>query len=70
MSTVLEAIQARALGMETAVFSCLTNWAAGLHPGTLGHEEILETGKRAAGQLARILTEAIPSFESYVHAAS
>ncbi len=28
MSTVLEAIQARALGLEVAGFSCLTNWAA------------------------------------------
>ncbi len=61
MSTVLEAIQARALGIEVAGFSCLTNWAAGLHPGTLGHDEVLETGKRAAGQLAAILAEAIPS---------
>jgi purine-nucleoside phosphorylase len=61
MSTVLEAIQARSLGLEVAGFSCLTNWAAGLHPGTLGHEEVLETGKRAAGQLARVLEAAIPA---------
>ena len=61
MSTVLEAIQARALGIEVAGFSCLTNWAAGLHPGTLGHDEVLETGKGAAGQLAVILAEAIPT---------
>src|SRR5688572_26171680 len=61
MSTVLEAIQARALGLEIAGFSCLTNWAAGLHPGTLGHEEVLETGKSAAGQLARVLAAAIPA---------
>lgn len=61
MSTVLEAIQARALGLEVAGFSCLTNWAAGLHPGTLGHEEVLETGRLAAGQLASILREAIPT---------
>lgn len=61
MSTVLEAIQARALGLEIAGFSCLTNWAAGLHPGTLGHEEVLETGKNAAGQLARVLEAAIPA---------
>ena len=40
MSTVLEAIQARALGLEVAGFSCLTNWAAGLHPGELGHAEV------------------------------
>ena len=59
MSTVLEAIQARALGMEVAGFSCLTNWAAGLHPGTLGHEEVLETGKAAAAQLADVLERAL-----------
>jgi purine-nucleoside phosphorylase len=58
MSTVLEAIQARALGMEVAGFSCLTNWAAGLHLGTLGHEEVLETGKAAAAQLAEVLERA------------
>ncbi len=59
MSTVLEAIQARALGIDVAGFSCLTNWAAGLHPGTLGHEEVLTTGQRAAGELARLLSAAI-----------
>ena len=50
MSTVLEAIQARALGMEVAGFSCLTNWAAGLSKQPLKHDEVLETGKAAAGQ--------------------
>lgn len=59
MSTVLEAIQARALKMEVAGFSCLTNWAAGLHPGTLGHEEVLETGRNAAAQLADVLERAL-----------
>jgi purine-nucleoside phosphorylase len=62
MSTVLEAIQARALGLEIAGFSCLTNWAAGLHPGTLGHEEVLETGKAAAAQLADVLERVLAEF--------
>jgi purine-nucleoside phosphorylase len=61
MSTVLEAIQARALGIEVAGFSCLTNWAAGLHPGALAHGEVLEMGRRAAGQIARVLAAAIPA---------
>lgn len=61
MSTVLEAIQARALGLEVAGFSCLTNWAAGLQPGTLAHTEVIETGRNAAGMLADLLTKAIPS---------
>ncbi len=54
MSTVLEAIQARALGMRVLGFSCLTNWAAGLQEN-LNHEEVLETGKSAAAVMVRFL---------------
>ena len=59
MSTVLEAIQARALKMEVAGFSCLTNWAAGLGGQPLSHEEVLATGQAAADQMLRILTRAL-----------
>jgi len=59
MSTVLEAIQARALGLEVAGFSCLTNWAAGLSPEPLGHEEVLVMGQRAAGDMVRLLERVI-----------
>lgn len=59
MSTVLEAIQARALGLEVAGFSCLTNWGAGLSPATLDHKEVLETGKEAGGQLVQLLKRAL-----------
>jgi len=55
MSTVLEAIQARALGMEVAGLSCLTNWAAGLSPQPLSHQEVLERGKSAAAKLSGVL---------------
>ena len=55
MSTVLETIQARALGLEVAGFSCLTNLAAGISKEKLSHEEVLEVGKEAAAQLARLL---------------
>lgn len=55
MSTVLEAVQARALGMEVAGFSCLTNWAAGISGAPLSHAEVLETGKAAAAQFVRLL---------------
>jgi purine-nucleoside phosphorylase len=55
MSTVLEAIQARALGLEIVGFSCLTNWAAGLSPGALDHGEVLETGRTAAASLVRLI---------------
>ncbi len=60
MSTVLEAIQARALGMEIAGFSCLTNWAAGLGKRPLSHAEVLEVGLSAAGNFARLLARGLP----------
>ncbi len=59
MSTVLEAIQARALGLRVAAFSCLTNHAAGLGPEPLSHSEVLATGTAAAAQLARVLAAAL-----------
>ncbi len=55
MSTVLEVIQARALGLEVAGFSCLTNLAAGISKEKLSHDEVLETGKKAAQDFARLL---------------
>ena len=59
MSTVLEAIQARALGIEVAGFSCLTNWAAGIGNAELSHQEVLETGQGAAEQFRRLLAAAL-----------
>lgn len=61
MSTVLEAIQARALGIEVAGFSCLTNWAAGISAVPLSHAEVLSTGKEAAEQFQRLLERAFQS---------
>jgi purine-nucleoside phosphorylase len=58
MSTVLEAIQARALGLEVSGFSCLTNWAAGIGTEKLSHEEALETGKASASAFAQLLQAA------------
>ena len=58
MSTVLEAIQARALGLEVVAFSCLTNWAAGIGADHLSHDEVLNTGKAAAEDFARLLEAA------------
>ncbi len=58
MSTALEAIQARALGMEVAAFSCLTNWAAGMQ-AALDHGEVLAVGKQAGAALAALLADAM-----------
>lgn len=56
MSTVLETIQARSLGLPVAAFSCLTNWAAGIAPAPLDHQEVLTTGHLAAQQMVGLLT--------------
>ena len=59
MSTVLEAIQARALGLEVAGFSCLTNWAAATGNEQLSHADVLTTGKAAAEEFSRLLAVAL-----------
>lgn len=61
MSTVLEVIEARALGMEVAGFSCIANLATGLAATTLSHEEVLETGRNAAADFSRLLEESLPN---------
>jgi purine-nucleoside phosphorylase len=59
MSTVHESIQARALGLEVAAFSCLTNWAAGITGELLSHAEVMSAGKNAADQLVRVMGRAL-----------
>ncbi|WP_034271227.1 purine-nucleoside phosphorylase [Haloechinothrix halophila] len=60
MSTVLEAIAARAAGVEVFGLSLVTNLAAGLSGLPLSHEEVLEAGQASAqrtGMLLRALLE-------------
>ncbi len=61
MSTVLEAIKARALGARVLGISMVTNLAAGLSRTPLHHEEVAEAGRHAAKDLARIIGGVIAS---------
>ena len=57
MSTVLEAIQARALGVEVFGLSLVSNLAAGLSGQPLNHEEGLEAGRASATRMGTLLRE-------------
>jgi purine-nucleoside phosphorylase len=59
MSTALEAIAARAAGMEVFGLSMVTNAAAGITGEALDHQEVLAAGKEAAGRLGVFLVELI-----------
>lgn len=60
MSTVAEVIAARQLGMNVLAISCVTNMAAGILDQKINHEEVLETGRRIAGQFKALLREVVP----------
>jgi len=59
MSTVLEAIAARAEGAEVFGLSLVTNLAAGMTGEPLDHHEVLAAGAAAAGRMGGLLRDLI-----------
>ena len=59
MSTALEAIAARAAGVEVFGLSMVTNAAAGMTGQALDHVEVLDAGRAAAGLLGEFLVQLI-----------
>ena len=55
MSTVLEAVAARWIGLEVCGVSLVTNAGAGYSGQPLAHEEVLEAGAQAGPRLARVI---------------
>lgn len=59
MSTVLEAIAARAAGIEVFGLSLVTNLAAGITGEPLSHEEVLEAGRASATRMGTLLRDLV-----------
>lgn len=56
MSTVPEAIVANALGMHVAGLSCICNWAAGISPAKLTHEDVNEVAAATMPRMKQTIT--------------
>jgi purine-nucleoside phosphorylase len=59
MSTTLEAIAARHVGLEVLGISLVTNLAAGIADQPLSHQEVLEAGEAAAARCGRLLADVV-----------
>lgn len=59
MSTALEAIAARAAGLDVLGISLVTNLAAGISPTPLSHAEVIEAGREAGPRISRLLSEIV-----------
>jgi len=66
MSTVLECIAARWIGLEVCGVSLVTNAGAGYTGAPLAHEEVLEAGLEAGPRLARVLRRFIGDLPAVV----
>ena len=61
MSTVPEVIAARHIGIRCLGISVVTNMAAGVTEGKLGHEEVLAAGAEAQPRLTALVRELLPT---------
>jgi purine-nucleoside phosphorylase len=59
MSTVLEAIAARAEGCDVLGVSLVTNLAAGITGEPLDHGEVLAAGRASAERMGRLLADLV-----------
>lgn len=59
MSTGIEAIAARHMGIKILGISCIANLAAGISPTPLTEEEVIEAGERVAPLFSALVTEVI-----------
>jgi purine nucleoside phosphorylase len=55
MSTAPETILARHAGLKVVGLSVMTNFAAGMVPGGIGHGQTISVAKQASGDVRRLL---------------
>lgn len=61
MSTVLEVLAARHMGLRVLGISCISNLAAGLSPGPLSHREVEETALGVQSRFQSLLSGILES---------
>ena len=69
MSTVLEVLAARPMGLACLGLSLVSNAAAGLSAAPIDHGEVLAAGQAAAGRLGALLAALLadPAFLPATH---
>ncbi len=59
MSTVPEVITANYLGMKVLGISCITNYAAGISPHKLSHEEVTQVANKVKNEFSMLIKEIV-----------
>lgn len=59
MSTAVEAIAAKHMGMKVLGISCICNLAAGISPTPLTEQEVLDAGRQVSAKFTKLVTAVI-----------
>ncbi len=62
MSTVVETITARHMGMRVCGISCISNLAAGMLPEPLSHEDVQKAADKVGPMFEKLVTECVKKF--------
>ena len=70
MSTVMEAIAGKHMGMKLCGISLVTNMAAGINTAPLKHEDVKLAGKEASERFSVLVTESLCAIKQYLDSLS